>query len=479
MNTFYLNKASHRNSVNSAAHNLLRYIARYWGLCLFFLLANAAVLNGQIEVSEDISGKAIITDPVSVKLINGFHAQTGSAFRAYIGPSQGQVSSHTLPAAPTGTVPPTLSSNNNYIKTIIYREPWISEPTTAFKHNEEVNYFDGLGRPIQTVSVGASPNKKDIIQAVLYDDFGREIYKPLPYAATNKTGEFRANVTQSTISAIYSNPSTVPVGIETSSSGERAYTQIGYDNSPLNRITSQTGAGTEWESKPVSINYLTNASDETVGWKVNTNGTYTALTITAPTNGIITASPVGPNYVSGTTVTLTATPNTGYQISSWGGALSGNISPTTLVMNGNKTVSATFTPTTSGSGPWQVNGNNIAYTTGKVSIGTTIANSASALTVNGKILSTEVEVVSSITSDFVFEPEYELMPLTELEIFLKKNKHLPGIPSALEFKNKGQNLGDMQDLLLRKVEELTLYILKQDKMIKELKSEIEGMKNRD
>ncbi|MBN1183980.1 MAG: hypothetical protein JXB49_16930, partial [Bacteroidales bacterium] len=126
--------------------------------------------------------------------------------------------------------------------------------------------------------------------------------------------------------------------------------------------------------------------------------------------------------------------------------------------------------TTGAPGTWQNNGSNIYYsvTGGKVGIGT--ANPTQPLTVNGKILATEVEVVSSIASDYVFDPAYQLMPLTDLEIYLKQHKHLPGIPSASEFKDKGQNLGEMQDLLLRKIEELTLYILELQKEISLLKS---------
>ncbi|MBN1182574.1 MAG: hypothetical protein JXB49_09830 [Bacteroidales bacterium] len=104
---------------------------------------------------------------------------------------------------------------------------------------------------------------------------------------------------------------------------------------------------------------------------------------------------------------------------------------------------------------------------GKVGIGTT--HPTEKLTVNGKILATEIKVVSSIASDSVFEPEYQLMPLTDLEIYLKQHKHLPGIPSALEFKDNGQNLGEMQDMLLRKIEELTLYIIELQKEIELLK----------
>jgi hypothetical protein len=103
------------------------------------------------------------------------------------------------------------------------------------------------------------------------------------------------------------------------------------------------------------------------------------------------------------------------------------------------------------------NGFNFSITGGNVGIGT--LNPSSKLTVNGKILATEVEVVSSIAADYVFEPEYKLMPLTELELYLKQNKHLPGMPSASEFAASGQNLAKTDDLLLRKVEELTLYIL--------------------
>ena len=123
-----------------------------------------------------------------------------------------------------------------------------------------------------------------------------------------------------------------------------------------------------------------------------------------------------------------------------------------------------FTTLPAGSGSWQTNGSNIYYSSGNIGIGT--ANPSQALTVRGKILATEVEVVSSIAADYVFDAEYELMPLTELELYLKQNKHLPNIPSATEFSEQGQNLGKMDDMLLRKIEELTLYIIQQDQKMK-------------
>lgn len=108
---------------------------------------------------------------------------------------------------------------------------------------------------------------------------------------------------------------------------------------------------------------------------------------------------------------------------------------------------------------------------GNVGIGISPISNAK-LTVNGKILATEVEVVSQIQSDFVFEADYELMTLSDVKNFIGANKHLPGIPSMHEFAENGQNLAEVQDLLLRKIEELTLYILEQEERIKELENSV-------
>jgi len=59
--------------------------------------------------------------------------------------------------------------------------------------------------------------------------------------------------------------------------------------------------------------------------------------------------------------------------------------------------------------------------------------------------------------------------LSEVKQFILENKHLPEVPSAAEFKENGYNIGEMDDLLLRKVEELTLHIIRLEEEIKELK----------
>ncbi|MCH2068593.1 MAG: hypothetical protein MK208_15260 [Shimia sp.] len=70
--------------------------------------------------------------------------------------------------------------------------------------------------------------------------------------------------------------------------------------------------------------------------------------------------------------------------------------------------------------------------------------------------------------DYVFEDEYDLMPLSEVRAFIEDNGHLPNIPSAGEINSTGLNMTEMQLNLLEKVEELTLYTLEQDQIIREL-----------
>jgi len=91
------------------------------------------------------------------------------------------------------------------------------------------------------------------------------------------------------------------------------------------------------------------------------------------------------------------------------------------------------------------------------------------LTVNGKILAEEIEVIDNVVPDYVFEPEYNLMPISELNNYIKQNKHLPEIPTTEQVEENDIDLGEMNKLLLKKVEELTLYIIELQKQVNELK----------
>jgi hypothetical protein len=90
---------------------------------------------------------------------------------------------------------------------------------------------------------------------------------------------------------------------------------------------------------------------------------------------------------------------------------------------------------------------------------------------DGKITATEIQVKQNVWSDFVFQPTYKLKPLIEVEKYIKTNGHLEDIPSAKEVEKNGVNMGEMQAKLLQKIEELTLYVIEQQKTIDELKKE--------
>jgi hypothetical protein len=107
---------------------------------------------------------------------------------------------------------------------------------------------------------------------------------------------------------------------------------------------------------------------------------------------------------------------------------------------------------------------------GNVGIGTTDATEK--LTVKGNILCAKVEIDEFANiPDYVFAEDYPLISLEELENYYKKYKHLPDVPSAEEFKNNPLDLGDLVIILLKKMEELTLYTVNQDKQILELSKE--------
>jgi len=132
---------------------------------------------------------------------------------------------------------------------------------------------------------------------------------------------------------------------------------------------------------------------------------------------------------------------------------------------------------------WTLNGNNLNNAnTGFVSIGgvptTMPSDTAIKLSVKGTIYAKKLTVTESLWADYVFEPAYRLRPLHELESFIQKNKHLPRIIPAGEVANKGIDVGDNQALLLKKIEELTLYVIDLNKKIEMQQKKIKRLEHR-
>ncbi len=124
---------------------------------------------------------------------------------------------------------------------------------------------------------------------------------------------------------------------------------------------------------------------------------------------------------------------------------------------------------------WKWRNNLVLSSNGYIGIGT--IDPVYSLDVIGTIRAREV-IVDLNGADFVFENDYKLMPLNELEKFLKEQKHLPEIASAKEMEKNGTDLGDLNSKLLQKMEEMTLYMIEQNKKIEQQNQEMQLMKEK-
>ena len=116
---------------------------------------------------------------------------------------------------------------------------------------------------------------------------------------------------------------------------------------------------------------------------------------------------------------------------------------------------------------------------GPVVIGTTQGATGYELSVDGQVICSELVVQEpGDWPDYVFAEGYELMPLNELETSIKENRHLPRIPSAAAVRQGGVSMGEMQARLLEKVEELTLYLLEQNRRIESQEAELAALRAR-
>ncbi len=101
------------------------------------------------------------------------------------------------------------------------------------------------------------------------------------------------------------------------------------------------------------------------------------------------------------------------------------------------------------------------------------------LFVKGGILASEVRVRTDLWPDYVFERDYVLQPLSEVEQYIAENKHLPNMPSAEKIESEGLELGNIVKLQQEKIEELTLHLIEQNKQIEELKAQMQLLINKE
>ncbi|HEY3406144.1 MAG TPA: hypothetical protein VGK59_22310 [Ohtaekwangia sp.] len=152
--------------------------------------------------------------------------------------------------------------------------------------------------------------------------------------------------------------------------------------------------------------------------------------------------------------------------------VNGAINATSILVNG--------VPVSGSSMQW-LSGTSAVYYNGNVGIGNfaTASTGSFKLAVDGKIGAREIHVtLANPWPDYVFDTNYKLMPLDEVEQFVQTHKHLPEIPSAQVMEKEGLQLGEMNTLLVKKIEELTLYMIELKKEVDMIKAENEELKNR-
>ncbi|MCT1526442.1 DUF6443 domain-containing protein [Sphingobacterium hotanense] len=233
---------------------------------LILLIVSIPMLNsyGQDVSFNSYSGQQEISSTGSITLTSGFHVPAGQNLRVFIA----NIASQSLASTP--------SANQNYIITNTYQKAYTtppSNPTTA-DVIQEVEYFDGLGRPLQHITTKGSPSFKDVVLPVEYDGFGRESKKYLPYSATGTAGSFRPSA--ATAQATFYNAP--PTGVPTSA---HPYSVTVFENSPLNRVLEQGAPGNFWQP---SNNGIT-GSGHTIKTEFTTNN-QTAFTDIANTKRV-------------------------------------------------------------------------------------------------------------------------------------------------------------------------------------------------
>lgn len=249
------------------------------------------------------------------------------------------------------------------------------------------------------------------------------------------------------------------------------YSSLGFN------ICSQTSGNNSYGTITLlQPTYQTRASTFTFTLR-NSSGNYIEIMRMQSdgTIGIGTTSPSSKLHVVGNSV-FTATTNsiTSSALIRWNNEYSSAATPDYTWFNNDQV--GIFHPAT----------NNIAFSNGgsesmriigngNVLIGkSSQLNTLYKLDVAGKIRADEI-VVNTTGADYVFEDDYQLLSLNKLEKSIKKNKHLPGIPSANEMKNNGMSVGETNTLLLQKIEELTLYLIELNKKNEELQKKMEQL----
>ena len=235
------------------------------------------------ELEREIIGDLTVEAKQQVILKPGFHTTDGIHFHAYIGSENSAVN---IPLDPTSspniqTVTPTGIWNYIHAYTPQIAFPNTLPPSyTSYDVNEEITYFDGLGREVQNISVMGSPDQKDVIKITSYDAAGRKDKDYISYESTQQSGQFDVNAIANQQSFI----NTMFPAFMGNSNAPYGFNQTVYEPSPLNRMLKQVAPGYDWRNgsgKEICFSYKTN-TNVVSSWKYDPpNDDYPVITYDA------------------------------------------------------------------------------------------------------------------------------------------------------------------------------------------------------
>ncbi|KIO77238.1 hypothetical protein TH53_10330 [Pedobacter lusitanus] len=242
--------------------SLLNYAISFFCALFFGINSSSAQQDTTLNV---YTGQSEITASRRITLSSGFYIPSGKKVRIFIVPN----SQTCIPLASNP------SNDQNYISTRVFKIPKVltdkdanSNARSTCEVNQTIQYFDGLGRPLQTVLVQGSPGFADVVQPVIYDAFGRESIKYLPYAVTSNGGTYRKDAIKGQ-STFYNGNQT---GLTNTAF---PFSQTSYEFSPLNRVTEMSAPGASWNlasGHTQKIEYGTNIANDVKLWTISGNG---------------------------------------------------------------------------------------------------------------------------------------------------------------------------------------------------------------
>ncbi|MCJ8208811.1 DUF6443 domain-containing protein [Mucilaginibacter sp. RS28] len=236
-------------------------------------LTGLLIAAALMVTSKTLQAQTLVTGPMSGTYTNGIYYNTSGIViqpNTTIAPGPGQSVQIYVSNISCLPLALNLSNTQNYIVTSIPRTAGYNPGTSGYttcQLMQTVQYFDGLGRPLQTVQVKGSPKAdKDLVQPFAYDQFGRETRKYLPYPSVSADGSYKADAlnTGAGVQQFY-NPNGQASGQQNTNGVANIpnpYAETGFEPSPLNRPVEQGAPGSDWVigQHTVKTEYSTNAA---------------------------------------------------------------------------------------------------------------------------------------------------------------------------------------------------------------------------